>query len=160
MASVAIPMVAGFAAQKLATDVLGVDPKMASVLGMAAGGGASAWQAGGGSLSSIFGPQAGSAAAPSIGQNMFGQTAGMAGMSPKVGGGLLSAGGGVPASLGYDAMASMTPGMDMYSNASFGVNPHAGLSASAFPTNPYIGPNVGNADAPADLFQTNASTNF
>ncbi len=40
MASVAIPMVAGFAAQKLATDVLGVDPKMAAVLGMAAGGGA------------------------------------------------------------------------------------------------------------------------
>ena len=199
MASVAIPMVAGFAAQKLATDVLGVDPKMAAILGMAAGGGAGAWASGGGSFGSLFGNTAGSAAAgqgaSTIGQNMFGQTAGMAGMSPKVGGGLLSAagttGGAVPASLGYDAMASMTPGMDMFAGSA--VNPHAGLAPNAFTqtfgsgmpnyaaqsgaamqnpeaammaarynagqqgysgySNPYLGPNVGNADAPARLAQ-------
>ena len=144
MASVAIPMVAGFAAQKLATDVLGVDPKMAAILGMAAGGGAGAWASGGGSFGSLFGSQAGSAAAgqgaSTIGQNMFGQTAGMAGMSPKVGGGL--------------------NGMDMFASS---VNPHAGLASNAFTQNPYVpieaGGFTGSADAPADLFQTNAPIN-
>lgn len=175
MASVAIPMVAGFAAQKLATDVLGVDPKMAAVLGMAAGGGASAWQAGGGSLGSIFGSQAGSAATPSIGQNMFGQTAGMAGMSPKVGGGLLSAagttGGAVnpstftgfnqPMSAAYNSPQTFTgvnaPFSSMASGNGYAGTPYSPIDNSF---NPYLGPNVGNADAPADLFQTNASTNF
>ena len=175
MASVAIPMVAGFAAQKLATDVLGVDPKMAAVLGMAAGGGASAWQAGGGSLGSIFGSQAGSAATPSIGQNMFGQTAGMAGMSPKVGGGLISAagttGGAVnpstftgfnqPMSAAYNSPQTFTgvnaPFSSMASGNGYAGTPYSPIDNSF---NPYLGPNVGNADAPADLFQTNASTNF
>ena len=143
MASVAIPMVAGFAAQKLATDVLGVDPKIAAILGMAAGGGAGAWASGGGSFGSLFGNTAGSAAAgqgaSTIGQNMFGQTAGMAGMSPKVGGGLLSAagttGGAVPASLGYNAHAAGQHGMDMFASS---VNPHAGLAPNAFTQNPYV----------------------
>ncbi len=168
MASVAIPMVAGFAAQKLATDVLGVDPKMAAVLGMAAGGGASAWQAGGGSLGSLFGNTAGSAAgsaAPTIGQNMFGQTAGMAGMSPKVGGGLISAAGttagAVPASLGYNAHAAGTHGMDMFASS---VNPHAGLASNAFTQNPYVpieaGGFTGSADAPAQFFPNNSPQTF
>ncbi len=176
MASVAIPMVAGFAAQKLATDVLGVDPKMAAVLGMAAGGGAGAWASGGGSFGSLFGNTAGAAsagsAAPTIGQNMFGQTAGMAGMSPKVGGGLISAAGttagAVPASLGYNAHAAGTHGMDMFAssvnpqtftgvNAPFSSmasgNGYAGTPYTPIDNsfNPYLGPNVGNADAPADI---------
>lgn len=169
MASVAIPMVAGFAAQKLATDVLGVDPKMAAILGMAAGGGAGAWASGGGSLGSLFGNTAGSAvAAPgasTIGQNMFGQTAGMAGMSPKVGGGLISAAGttagAVPASLGYNAHAAGQHGMDMFASS---VNPHAGLASNAFTQNPYVpieaGGFTGSADAPAQFFPNNSPQTF
>lgn len=169
MASVAIPMVAGFAAQKLATDVLGVDPKMAAILGMAAGGGAGAWASGGGSFGSLFGNTAGSAVAgqgaSTIGQNMFGQTAGMAGMSPKVGGGLISAagttGGAVPASLGYNAHAAGQHGMDMFASS---VNPHAGLASNAFTQNPYVpieaGGFTGSADAPAQFFPNNSPQTF
>ena len=169
MASVAIPMVAGFAAQKLAKDVLGVDPKMAAILGMAAGGGAGAWASGGGSFGSLFGNTAGSAAAgqgaSTIGQNMFGQTAGMAGMSPKVGGGLISAagttGGAVPASLGYNAHAAGQHGMDMFASS---VNPHAGLASNAFTQNPYVpieaGGFTGSADAPAQFLPNNSPQTF
>ena len=178
MASVAIPMVAGFAAQKLATDVLGVDPKMAAVLGMAAGGGAGAWASGGGSLGSLFGNTAGSAVAgqgaSTIGQNMFGQTAGMAGMSPKVGGGLLSAagttGGAIqpqtftgfsqPMSAAYNSPQTFTgvnaPFSSMASGNGYAGNPYMPIEAS---NNPYISPYVGNADAPADLMQMNAAMN-
>ena len=187
MASVAIPMVAGFAAQKLATDVLGVDPKMAAVLGMAAGGGASAWQSGGGSFGSLFGSQAGSSA----GQNMFGQSAGMAGMSPKVGGGgLLSAAGTTagavnpqtftgfnqPMSAAYNSPQTFTgvnaPFSSMASGNGYAGTPYTPMQSGGFTgsadapadigyfanpvkPNPYIGANVGNADAPAQLFQTN-----
>ena len=63
MASVAIPMVAGFAAQKLATDALGLDPRLGAVLGMAAGAGAGSLASGAGGLSGLFGNSAGAAGA-------------------------------------------------------------------------------------------------
>lgn len=83
MASVAIPMVAGFAAQKLATDVLGVDPRLAAVLGMAAGAGAGGLAGGAGG--SLFGNSAGAAGAA----NAAGSSGGLLG-----GGNLTSVAGG------------------------------------------------------------------
>ena len=90
---------------------------LGTVFGMAGGAyGGYAGQAG-------FGSTAGSAfTAPG------GQSAGMAGASPKVGGDYGTAMNLFSQPTQYDAMASMTPGMDMYSNASFGTNPHSGFN--------------------------------
>lgn len=78
-----------------------------------------------------YGGYAGSAGFGSSGigaTGASGSAGGMGGSSPKVGGDYGTAMNLFSQPTQYDAMASMTPGMDMYSNASFGTNPHAGFN--------------------------------
>ena len=78
-----------------------------------------------------YGGYAGSAGFGSSGigaTGASGSAGGMGGQSPKVGGDYGTAVKVFNQPTQYDAMASMTPGMDMYSNASFGTNPHAGFN--------------------------------
>ena len=78
-----------------------------------------------------YGGYAGSAGFGSSGigaTGASGSAGGMGGQSPKVGGDYGTAVKVFNQPTQYDAMASMTPGMDMYSNASYGTNPHAGFN--------------------------------
>ena len=75
-----------------------------------------------------YGGYAGQAGFGSSGIGASGSAGGMGGQSPKVGGDYGTAVDLYSQPTQYDAMASMTPGMDMYSNASFGTNPHSGFN--------------------------------
>lgn len=120
-----------------------------------------------------YGGYAGSAGFGSSGIGASGSAGGMGGQSPKVGGDYGTAmnlysqpqpqtftGFNQPMSSAYNSPQTFTgvdaPFSSMASGNGYAGTPYQPIEAS---NNPYISQYVGNADAPADLFQTNAPIN-